>query len=106
LHTWHDWKRLFALAHIVVMQRAGEQPLGNAMNKANIELRSEYQARLAPGPQALHEMPAGAILAANMPALEISATDIRCRCIADRSIRYLLPDVVADYIHAHGLYRC
>ncbi len=31
LHTWHEWK-LFELAHIVVMQRAG-MPLGNAMAK-------------------------------------------------------------------------
>lgn len=106
LHTWHDWKTLFGLAHIVVMQRAGGQPLGNAMNNADSALQAEYRARLAPAPRALHEMPAGSILVADMPALEISATDIRSRCLACRSIRYLLPDAVADYIHTHELYRC
>ncbi len=106
LHTWHDWKRLFRLAHIVVMQRAGEQPLGNAMNQANPELLAEYRARLAPGAPALREAPAGSILVIDMPALEISATDIRSRCAEGRSIRYLLPDAVADYIHTHELYRC
>jgi nicotinate-nucleotide adenylyltransferase len=103
LHTWHEWKKLFGLAHIVAMQRAG-CPLGNAMNEADATLRAEYQARLAPAPRALHESPAGAILVADMPVLEISATDIRKRCSAQRSIRYLLPDAVSDYIHSCNLY--
>lgn len=106
LHTWHDWKKLFALAHIVVMQRAGAPPLGNAMSKANTALQAEYQARLAPAPRALHEAPAGAILVIDMPALEISATGIRERCMAGNSIRYLLPDTVAHYILTHKLYTC
>jgi nicotinate-nucleotide adenylyltransferase len=105
LHTWHAWKQLFALAHIVVMQRAGGAPLGNAMNGADPALQSEYRARLAPGPLALRQSPAGAILVVDMPALEISATDIRSRCAAGRSIRYLVPDAVADYIHTHRLYQ-
>jgi len=39
------------------------------------------------------------------PAIEISARDIRARCLAGKSIRYLVPDAVADYIERHGLYR-
>lgn len=39
------------------------------------------------------------------PAIEISASDIRARCVAGKSIRYLVPDVVAEYIERHGLYR-
>jgi nicotinate-nucleotide adenylyltransferase len=39
------------------------------------------------------------------PAVEISASDIRARCLAGKSIRYLVPDPVADYIAAQGLYR-
>jgi nicotinate-nucleotide adenylyltransferase len=104
LHTWHEWKRLFGLAHIVAMQRPGGRPLGNAINEADAALRAEYQMRLAPAPRVLHESPAGAILVADMPALEISATDIRKRCSAQRSVRYLLPDAVSDYIHSYDLY--
>jgi len=104
LHTWHEWERLFGLAHIIVMQRAGGRPLGNAINEADAALRSEYHARLAPSPRLLHESPAGAILVADMPALEISATGIRERCAEGKSIRYLLPDAVADYIQSHKLY--
>ena len=105
LHTWHEWKRLFELAHIVVLQRAGGQPLGNAMTQADAALQAEYRARLAPGAGALHEAPSGAIFVADMPALEISSTDIRRRCAEGKSIRFLVPDVVTNYINTHELYR-
>mgnify|MGYP003385356711 CR=1 FL=1 len=103
LHSWHEWKRLFELSHIVVMQRVGH-PLGNAINGANEALRDEYRARLAPAPRILRDSPAGGVLVANMPALEISATDIRKRCAENKNIHYLLPDVVADYTQLHHLY--
>ena len=106
LHSWHEWQQLFELAHIVVMQRAGGQPLGNAMLAADAALREEYQARLAPAPRALHEAPAGRIVVLDMPALEISATGIRARCRDGRSCRYLLPDAVYDHIQTHRLYQC
>lgn len=105
LHTWHEWKRLFTLAHIVVLQRAGGQPLGNAMSGADAALQAEYQARLAPGALALHESPAGAVFVADMPALEISSTDIRRRCADGKNIRYLVPDAVANHINTNSLYR-
>lgn len=109
LHTWHQWKKLFELAHIIVMQRGpfssnNGLPLGNAMNNADAALRDEYHARLAPAPHVLHDSHAGAILVADMPALEISATDIRRRCAEKKNIHYLLPDTVVDYIHSHHLY--
>ena len=37
--------------------------------------------------------------------VDISSTDIRARVAAGRSIRYLTPDPVCDYIASHGLYR-
>jgi nicotinate-nucleotide adenylyltransferase len=104
LHTWRDWKKLFTLAHIVAVQRAGTHPLGNRMEHAGVALNEEYRARLAPSPQALHEAPAGSILVLDMPALEISATDIRRRAAGGKSIRYLLPDAVADFIYSNHLY--
>jgi len=39
------------------------------------------------------------------PAIEISASDIRARRLTGKSIRYLVPDGVAQYIEKHGLYQ-
>jgi nicotinate-nucleotide adenylyltransferase len=89
----------------VIFQRAGELPLGNAMLKADAALQTEYQARVAPGASALHETPNGRIFVADMPALEISSTDIRRRCADGKSVRYLVPDAVVNHINTQSLYR-
>ena len=39
------------------------------------------------------------------PVMEVSGTEIRSRCSADRSIRYLVPESVRAYIDEHELYR-
>ena len=40
-----------------------------------------------------------------VPRVDISSTDIRARVRLGRSIRYWVPDAVAEYIAAHRLYR-
>jgi nicotinate-nucleotide adenylyltransferase len=54
--------------------------------------------------QDLSQQPFGGIAELAIPKLEISATLIRSRVAENRSIRYLLPNAVADYIHQHHLY--
>ena len=39
-----------------------------------------------------------------VPCVDISATEVRARLLAGRSIRYLVPDAVLAYIEKHGLY--
>lgn len=65
---WHRWQELPALAQLVVCNRPGADA----------------------GPQA------GLFLRLTMPALEISATDIRRRIKAGHSLRGLVPDRVLD----------
>ena len=40
-----------------------------------------------------------------VPAIDVSATMLRARVRQGRSIRYLVPEAVREYIAAHGLYR-
>ena len=104
LHSWHQWEKLFELTHIVVMQRPG-RPVGNAMAQADGGLSKQYQSRLAPSPQLLHESPNGLVVVLDMPQLDISATDIRSRAAQHKNLRYLLPDAVAHYIQINQLYK-
>ena len=87
LPTWREPQRILELARIVVVPR-----LGYAMPD-----RDWLAERLAGR--------ADRFLFADAPALGHSASDIRARVAAGRSIRYLVPDAVAAYIVQHGLYR-
>ena len=103
LCTWHEWEQLLDIAHIVVGFRPGftlEERIHNAPPK----LREHYQRRLC-SVDYLSQQPAGGIAELAIPKLEISATQIRNRIAEQRTIRYLLPATVADYIYQHHLYR-
>jgi len=102
LHTWHEWEQLFDLAHIVVGYRPGFT-MDDRIHTATPALRQHYQHRLC-AVEALSQLPAGGIVELAIPKLEISATLIRSRVAENRSIRYLLPKAVSDYIHLHNIY--
>lgn len=100
LPSWHEWRRLFELAHIAVAARPGAQPMqSDAMPEV---LKNEVsQRQVAAGPDT---GPAGSVLLRQTPPLDISATAIRDTLARHGSARYLLPDAVLDYIHEHQLY--
>ncbi|MEO7622148.1 MAG: nicotinate-nucleotide adenylyltransferase [Gallionella sp.] len=102
LNTWREWEQLFELAHIVVGYRPG-YTLEERIHTATPALRQHYQQRLCAA-EVLSQQPCGGIVELAIPKLEISATLIRSRVAEKRSIRYLLPNAVADYIHQHHLY--
>ena len=102
LNTWREWEQLFELAHIVVGYRPGFT-LEERIHTATPALRQHYQQRLCAA-DVLSQQPCGGIVELAIPKLEISATLIRSRVAEKRSIRYLLPNAVADYIHQHHLY--
>lgn len=83
--TWHDPTRILAHARLGVMQRPG-----NAIDMRALEKR------LPP----LN----GRVLFFDAPEIGISATSLRERVHVRHSIRYQVPEGVADYIHEHQLY--
>ncbi|AHE99197.1 nicotinate-nucleotide adenylyltransferase [Thioalkalivibrio paradoxus] len=97
LHTWHRWRELPALAHLVVAHRPGATTPPDAAFRGI--------ARVAADPEPLRTRPAGWIHFQPVTQLDISATAIRNALQAGRSPRYLLPDDVHAYIDEHGLYR-
>ena len=77
LELWREAALLPSLARIVAFARAGVPAAGSALVAETI----------------------------TVPSLEISATAVRGRVMAGRSIRYWVPDAVAEYVAAQGLYR-
>lgn len=99
LMTWSRWQQLFDLAHLVVATRPGYHL---ALDTLPEPLGALARGRLAtePGPE-----PAGSVVTREISALDISASAIRQRLAQGRSVRYLIPDPVLDYIREHRLYR-
>ncbi len=90
LPNWREAAKVCELATIVAVRRAGAlQPdfacLANLVSPERIEHFRQQ--------------------AVEMPAMELSSTEIRRRVRAGLSIRYMTPRAVEKYIETHGLYR-
>lgn len=79
--TWHRADALLAAIDVAVVERPGTtiKDVENAIGKA--------------------------VLPVVMPPTEVSSTEIRAFVAAGHSPRFLVPDAVADFIAANGLYR-
>jgi nicotinate-nucleotide adenylyltransferase len=102
LHTWHRWRDLLSLTHIVIATRPGSTL---EIEKLSDDLRVEYQKRHSTNGTLLQASPAGHIFSLAMTPLDISATRLRASLASGRSARYLIPDSVVHYIDQHNLYR-
>lgn len=99
LNHWERWRQLFDHAHLVIVNRPGA-----SVEDGEAELVQELTARASPEPEELLATPAGRVHRVTCPLLEISASDIRARVAAGRSIRYLTPQSVIDIISQRRLY--
>jgi nicotinate-nucleotide adenylyltransferase len=96
---WHDWQGILHLGHIVVAHRPEVRPPWEGELATLLSQREVHTA------EALREQPAGNICLCEVTQLDISATRIRRLIAEGGSPRYLLPDVVWDYINDHRLYQ-
>jgi len=99
LDSWHEWRSLFELAHLVVMRRP------RSKYEYSGELFEVLQPRMVDHPGALEGASHGCVLPLEVTQLEISSTRIRQLISAGQSPRFLLPEPVIAYITEHGLYR-
>ena len=92
LTTWHRWRELLELAHVVVAPRPGWiAPVAG-------ELGDLVATHRAAGVATLHECIAGCIHVQPVTQLEISSTELRELLAAGRDPRYLVPDSVRALI--------
>lgn len=98
LPTWHRWRELLELAHVVVAPRPGwvaptTGEIGAMLGERRAVAASELQCALA-----------GRILVQPVTQLEISSSELRDLLAAGRDPRYLVPDAVRALLHGTGLY--
>lgn len=87
LPNWREPRRVLELAALVVTPRDGVP-----------DAEPDFLEQHFPGTAARVVMLRG-------PRLRLSASDLRARAAAGRSLRYLVPDAVSAYISDHALYR-
>jgi nicotinate-nucleotide adenylyltransferase len=98
LDSWHRWRDIPALCHLVVMQRPGSR-----WPQQGVVAELVRQARVD-DLQALHTRPSGCIVAVPVTQLAVSSTQIRALLAGGRSPRYLLPDRVLERIKQENWY--
>ena len=99
IEQWHEWKKLFLLAHMIVLQRPGF-PLLNIQN-----IPAWAKERWCDDVDALHRVNSGLITPCSIRENDVSATVIRSNIQQGKSIEDLVPQSVAGYIAKHRLYQ-
>jgi nicotinate-nucleotide adenylyltransferase len=99
IDNWHRWQELLDWAHIVVIARPGWH-----LPQAGVVAEWLESHRLVSVDE-LRQKAAGGIIIEELRPLAISSTEIRDLLAVGQSARYLLPEVVLDYIETHNLYR-
>ncbi len=100
--TWHRYPDLFSLSHFVVITRPGydRPPLSEVVSP-------DVASRFAPsgdGSDSLEHESGHRILFRETTLLDIAATRLRAWMRSGRSVRYLIPERVREYIREKGLY--
>lgn len=105
LHTWHRWRELFDLAHIVAVQRPGAELDATRLREQAPQVLAQINGRWLP-PEALADSAAGGF--ALLPLAELrpeSSTELRRRIAAGEPWRDWVPAAVAARIDSLHLYR-
>lgn len=96
LPRWSRWQQLLELAHLVILERPGADSPPLAVTQWLDQHRIDQNALLT--------SPAGGVMTLDQPVLDIASSDIRALLAAGRDPRFLLPDVVMEYISHHKLF--
>lgn len=99
LSHWYHWEQLITLTHLLVVRRSG------TLLPEVHTMRDFLTKNRAYSPEALKKSVAGTIWVEEIPALTISATQIRGLIATGKNPRYLLPLAVLHIINTHLLYR-
>lgn len=101
IKSWKEYPNLFDYAHFVIIQRPGFQP--EDLKPLLLDLGSEVKETVEPN---VMTVPSGKTLILMVPTLmDISSTRVRGMVAESKSIRFLVPESVREFIIEKGLYR-
>lgn len=104
LHTWHRWREIFDLAHLIAVQRPGAHVDAESLARSAPEVHGFTAGRWC-APDRLSDTPAGALAVLALEELRPeSSTELRRRITAGAEWRAWTAPAVAEYIIRHGLY--
>jgi nicotinate-nucleotide adenylyltransferase len=101
IETWKDWRRIFTLVHLVVVARPG---LGPSFPERLLPVEAREAFCYSPDDDSYGHSSGRKVFFRDIGALPVSSTAIRKMVRAGRSIRYLVPDAVREYLERHRLY--
>lgn len=85
LPKWYMPKKILSMCSLLVFPRKSRESLTETIN----EMRKRYNADIFP---------------ISAPVIGLSSTDIRDRIRTGKTVRYMVPDKVIEYIKLHNLY--
>ena len=103
LDEWNSWRGLFNLCHFIIAARPGYVLTSNH-DVLPKELKEECSQRWVSSVDSLRNTTSGLIFVVPTTMLDISATVIRARLAAGKSVRYLIPDAALNHIAASQFY--
>jgi nicotinate-nucleotide adenylyltransferase len=101
IDSWKDYRRFLSLCSFIIVTRPGYEKRSLA-DSLPLEVRGDFCYDSAKG---CYVHSSGHCLQfLEVTLLDISSTEIRKRLKAGKSVKYLLPGKVEEYIKKHGLY--
>ncbi len=95
---WYQWRRIFSLAHLLIMTRAGEPA------NYSPHVQAELDKRFTHDPAELRLAFGGRVAVVEVSRVDISSTAIRQKIRAGEKPVEWVPSRVLEYIERHGLY--
>jgi len=98
ISTWFEADKLFDFSHFVVMTRPGASKISLS------DILGDMSISFEPTQRGYINRIGGEIIFVEVTSLDISSSYIRALCKKGRSIKYLVPYVVEDYIYKERIY--
>lgn len=104
LASWHDWRSIFTLAHVIGVQRPGTETGLDWLASRDAQVHAEVSPRAVPVERLADSASGGYSAVPMVPLRAESASGVRQAIALGQPWEHMVPLPVARYIHQHRLY--